>query len=130
MQLPSIRIVTPVICLAGILALIYLLVGSGDLAKGNWSELVFVVPFYFGPSVVLAFLGYQRTKSRALPVILLVSSILSTALWIHITFFILNTAGPGGYIDAQAGMAVAIYGIVQWFIVVLATLAFVLLRKR
>ena len=129
MQLHSIRIATPVICLAGILALICLLAGTGA-GKAICSDLIFMVLFYFGPSIVLAFLGYQETKSRALPVILLVSATLSTALWIYITFFILNKAGAGGYIDPQAGMGVMFVAIVQWFIVVLAILAFVLLRKR
>jgi len=130
MQRPSIRIVTPLICLVGMLALIYLLFGSMDLAKGNWSVLIFAVPCFFGPSLILACFGYQRTKSRALPIILLVSAILSTALWIQITISFLNNANPSGHIDGQAGMAVAIYGIAQWFIVILATLVFFLLRKR
>jgi uncharacterized membrane protein YqjE len=84
-----------------------------------------MVPFLFGPSIVLAFLGTQETKSRALPVILLVSATLSTALWIYITIWFLTADA----IDAQSGLAVAILGIVQWFIVVVAILAFVLLRK-
>ena len=121
MQLHLIRFAIPVICLAGILALICLLAGIG-LRK---SELSFVVPFFFGPPIVLALLGYLGTKSRALPVKLLVSATLSTALWIFTTLAMLPFGGNG-----QAGMGIMLIGIVQWIIVVLATLAFVFLRKR
>ncbi len=124
MQLQLIRIATPVICLAGILALICLLAGAG---VGKW-ELVFTVPYYLGPFIVLAFLGYQGTKSRALAVILLVIATLSTALWIYITFDSLVVYG--GYMDAQTGMGISFLPIVHWFIVLLAILAFVPLHKR
>ncbi len=127
MQLQLIRIATPVICLAGILALICLLAGAG-VGKSPLSELVFIVPYYLGPFIVLAFLGYQGTKSRALAVILLVIATLSTALWIYITFDSLEVLG--GHMDAQTGMGISFLPIVHWFIVLLAILAFVPLHKR
>ena len=94
------------------------------------SELICSVPFFFGPSIVLAFLGYQGTKSRALPVVLLVIATLSSALWIWITSSLLTTARTtSGFIDPQAGMAAMFVAVVQWFIVVLTIPAFLLLRK-
>ncbi|MFN0196950.1 MAG: hypothetical protein ACKVT0_09395 [Planctomycetaceae bacterium] len=125
MQLPSIRTATPAICLAGMLAVLCLLAEFG-IEKLSWLDLIFALPFYVGPSIILAWFGYQKTNSRALPVILFVGLITSTGLWILLA---VSFREPQ-VVDAQSGMAIVMCAIVQWIIVALATLAFAFLRNR
>lgn len=126
MQRPSIRIVIATFCAGGILAQLSFLAKTGIVEKMILSDLIFTLMFYNGPSAILAYLGYQRTKSRVLPIILLLCSILLNGPWIFIALFV--RVSP--VVDAQGGMAIAMYGLVQWFVVVLATFAFFLLRNR
>jgi uncharacterized membrane protein YoaK (UPF0700 family) len=124
--MPSIRTTTVAVSLASILPILCLGVVTGDFKKGNWWELVFAALFFFSPSIALAYLGYRRTNSRALPILLMVSSILSTALWLHLALFFWRA----DVVDAQSGLAVVFYFGIQLVIVVLATLSFLLMRKR
>ncbi len=129
MKLPSIRKTTIAISLAGLLPIFCVLVVSGGLKKGAFDENVFALfgtLFLFSPSIVLAYLGYRKTNSRVLPIILLVSSILSTGMWMILACAFMSA----DKVDAQAGMAVVVYFLVQLFIVVLATLSFLLVRKK
>ncbi len=82
--------------------------------------------FFLSPSIVLAYLGFRRTNSKALPIILLVGSIMSTGLWIILG----GSFMAADKVDAQAGMAVMVYFVIQLFLVVLATLSFLLLRNK
>ena len=82
---------------------------------------VFILMF-LGPFIVVAFLGYQRTKSNALSVILLVAAVLLTALSTVIYTGVGST-------DGQRGMGIALVAVVQWFITVLAIIAFVIITS-
>jgi hypothetical protein len=75
------------------------------------------------PLTVLALLGCRVTKSRTLPVILLVTATLMAALSYEITSALME----GG--NGQKGMGLIVVWIVQWIIVVFATICSVLMRK-
>jgi len=117
MQLKSIKVATVVVSLAGLLPLLWV----WQLPVMVWLRLA---PFLLGPSIILAFLGYKATEPT-IPVLLLGGAVLLTAMWIWITYVIFTAPH-----DRQSflGMALGMITIVQWFIVALAILAFVLRR--
>ena len=121
----AIRTATVITSLTGIVALLCLAGVSGDLKKMNWGELVFASLFFTFPSVFLACLGYRRTTSTALSTILLLCSMLSTALWILVAW----SFAAAGAIDAQSGLAVVFVILIQLGIVVVAGVSFLFLAR-
>ena len=114
MKQQLIKIATPVICLVGILA---------SLHHDYRPEQMLEVYISLAPLIILALLGCRATKSRTLPVILLVTATLVTGWSYEITSAVME----GG--NGQKGMGILVVCIIQWIIVVFATICSVLLRK-
>ncbi len=112
----AIRTATVITSLTGIVALLCLAGMSGD---------VFASLFFTFPSVFLACLGYRRTTSTALSTILLLCSMLSTALWILVA----SSFAAAGTIDAQSGLAVVFVFLIQLGIVAVAGVSFLSLAR-
>ena len=122
----SFRMATVAINVACLLAILCVLVKAGDLKKGNWLDPLFAVLVLSSPAVALGCLGNRPTNSKSLPIILLVSSILSTALWSLLACQFLAAKA----VDAQSGLVVALVFGIQLVIVAVATICFLILRKR
>lgn len=121
-MMPSNRMTILAVSLAGILPILCSMVDTGDFKTGSWGELV----FRFVPSIVLACLGYRKTNSKALPHILLIGSVVSTALSVLFVWFFWGSHAA----DAQGGLVFVFYLGIQWVIVVLAALSFLLLHTK
>lgn len=113
------------ISLSGIVGILWLGFVSGDLQKANVIELILGGFFLCFPSLLLASLGYRKTASVALTRILLVSSLLSSSLWL-LTALFFATADA---VDAQSGLLVAFVFLLQWGIAVIGGISFWWLQK-
>ena len=122
----SFRMTTVAINVACLLAILCVLVKSGELKKGTWLDPLLAVLIFSSPAVALGCLGYRPTNSKSLPIILLVSSLLSTAMWSLLACQFMAAKA----VDSQSGLlAVFVLGI-QVVIVVVATICFQILHKR
>jgi hypothetical protein len=122
MQPQPLRIAIPIICLVGMVGPLQYVVAEGFVH--NLSELCYILIFYFGPFIIVALLGSLKTKSRKLPVMLLVAAILIVFLSLVMsnTHDQLKSGGNG-----QGGMGLAFLFLLQWFIAVIAIITAIII---